>query len=299
MSKQQSDPPAQEPSHKSIPYEIRDARLQPSPRHGLIHVPSSYSESKPAPLIIALHGKGQPAKEFEYHTQLSNEDTNQDAIVVYPEGIKLQWTGDPEAPPRSKVDDISFINILIEHVSKTHAIDSTRVYVIGFSNGGGLSGLLAGDPSASAKIAAFAVSSGAFYMDEALKEPLFSDPKPARLPIPFLDFHGDSDPVEHYDGKDTPDGPSYNVREYIARWAKLNNCNDEPQVDQLFDGKVEKLSWSSEKTKNVVQHYKIQGFGHGWPTTYPLNNDEQRHGPTYFNATPVVLDFLEKFQLDD
>ena len=89
MSKQQSEPPAKEPSHQSIPYEIRDTRLQPSPRNGLIHVPSSYSDSEPVPLIIALHGKGQPPKEFEYHTQLSNEETNQDAIVVYPEGIKV------------------------------------------------------------------------------------------------------------------------------------------------------------------------------------------------------------------
>lgn len=89
MSKQQPEAPTQGESHKSIRYEIRDARLQPSPRQAWIHVPSSYSDSKAAPLVIALHGKGQPPSEFEYHTQLSNEETNPDAIVVYPEGIKV------------------------------------------------------------------------------------------------------------------------------------------------------------------------------------------------------------------
>ena len=195
------------------------------------------------------------------------------------------------------MDDISFINMLTEHVCKSFAIHPSRIYIVGFSNGGGLAALLAGDPVASARIAAYAISSGAFYQDEALKEPLFSHPSPARLPVPILEFHGDSDPVEHYDGKGTPDGPSYNVRDYIEKWAKLNKCIEEPKVEKLPGGKVEKVSWSSDKASDVVQHYKIAGFGHGWPTTYPLDNDEQRHGPTYFDATPIVLEFLMRFTL--
>ncbi|KAK5232433.1 hypothetical protein LTR47_006646 [Exophiala xenobiotica] len=287
--------PRREDSNKSIPWEIRNARLHPSPRRALIYVPDSYAVYRPVPLIIALHGKGQHLSEFEYHTQLSNEETNDRAIVVYPEGINLQWTGDPEAPSRSEVDDISFIDILIELVCEDYAIQTGRIYVVGFSNGGGLAALLAGDPGASTRIAAYAISSGAFYQDEALKEPLFSHPSPARLPVPILEFHGDSDPVEHYDGKDTPDGPSYNVRDYIEKWVRLNKCVEEPKVQKLFGGKVEKVSWSSDKVSDVVQHYKIAGFGHGWPTTYPLDNDEQRHGPTYFDATPIVLEFLMRF----
>jgi len=70
-------------------YVIHDSRLKPHQRSSLLHVPSNYGK-QPVPLIVAMHGKGQPPAEFESHTQLSNADVNPDAIVVYPEGVKVQ-----------------------------------------------------------------------------------------------------------------------------------------------------------------------------------------------------------------
>ncbi|KIX94430.1 uncharacterized protein Z520_09816 [Fonsecaea multimorphosa CBS 102226] len=299
-------PPPESESHRSIPYDIKDDTIRPPQRHALLHIPDSYEAGVPCPLIVALHGKGQPAKEFEYHTQLSNAAFNADSIVVYPEGVDLQWTGDPEAPPRDEVDDIRFIDVLIDHVMRDYTVDATRVYVAGFSNGGGLAALLACDPRASAGIAAFAMASAAVYRDEALKEPLFSTCRPSRLPVPILEFHGDADPVIHYEGKTTPDGPTYDVYEWLQGWAKRNGCVDlEGKRVFLHGGKVEKIVWSTpgkgdhseQHVENVVEHYKIAGFGHGWPSRYPLNNDSQeRHGPTYFDATPLVMEFFRRFK---
>ncbi|OAP60816.1 hypothetical protein AYL99_05818 [Fonsecaea erecta] len=299
-------PPAPSESHRSIPYDIKDDTIRPPRRHALLHVPDSYKSGVPSPLIVALHGKGQPAKEFEYHTQLSNAVFNLHYIVVYPEGVDLQWTGDPEAPPRDEVDDIGFIDVLIDHVMRDYTVDATRVYVAGFSNGGGLAALLAGDWRASGRIAAFAMASAAIYQDEALKEPLFSTPHPSRLPVPMLEFHGDADPVVHYEGRTTPDGPTYDVYEWLQGWAKRNGCVDlEGQRVSLYDGRVEKIVWSMQGSgpygdqyaHSVIEHYKIAGFGHGWPSRYPLNNDSQeRHGPTYFDATPLVMEFFGRFK---
>jgi poly(3-hydroxybutyrate) depolymerase len=113
-----------------------------------------------------------------------------------------------------------------------------------------------------------------------LKEPLFGHPNPSRRPIHFLEFHGDSDPVIHYDGKTTPDGPTYNVREYLEGWAKLNGSKPEPsRQEKLFDGKVEKLSWDTEHTENVIQHYKFQGLvmvGQLLAHSTTMNNDMVR-----------------------
>ena len=210
--------------------------------------------------------------------------------------VQLQWTGDPESPPREEIDDVAFINVLIEHLQKDYSIDSTRIYAAGFSNGGGLADLLACDSKASGRIAAFAMSSAAVYQDEALKEPLFSRCSPSRLPLPILEFHGDKDPVIHYDGQTTPDGPSYPVFQWIQDWATRNGCGDSKH-SVLFNGNVERYSWNHEQREVVIRYY-IHGFGHGWPTTRPLNNDEQRHGPTYFNATPIVLDFFRQSTLN-
>jgi len=208
---------------------------------------------------------------------------------------QLTWTGDPAAPDRKERDDITFINVLLDHLLKDYAIDTSRIYVAGFSNGAGLAALLAGDPKASGRIAAFAMSAGAFYKDEALKEPLFSHCRPSRLPIPIMEFHGDADPVEHYNGKTTPDGPSYPVWEWVTEWAERDTCKTDPAQTALYDGKVERYSFSTGSEGEVVVHYLIHGFGHGWPTKRKLNNDEQRHGPTYLDATPIVLEFFNRF----
>lgn len=206
------------------------------------------------------------------------------------------WLGDPQAPTKEHRDDIAFINVLIDRLCKDYRIDTLRIYVAGFSNGAGLGALLAGDPKASSRIAAFAFSAGAFYKDEALGEPLFSRCRPSRLPVPILELHGDSDPVEHYDGKTTPDGPSYPVWEWVTEWAERNTSKTESKREVLYDGKVERYSFS-KGADEVVVHYLVHGFGHGWPTKRPLNNDEQRHGPTVFDATPIVLDFFSKFTI--
>ncbi|KAK5119813.1 hypothetical protein LTR85_007139 [Meristemomyces frigidus] len=278
-----------------INYDVHSEYMRPSQRHTLLHVPSDYHGQSAVPLILGLHGKEQPPAEFDDHTQFSKSSFG--GIVVYPEGIKLQWTGDPESPPRKEVDDITFINVLIDHLQRDYNIDASRIYVAGFSNGGGLAALLAGDPKASGRIAAFAMSSAAVYEDEALKEPLFSHCHPSRLPVSILEFHGDSDPVIHYDGKTTPDGPSYPVWQWVMEWAKRNTGKTDNTRTLLYDGKVEKYAFHSDDAREVLVHYYVHGFGHGWPTKRPLNNDEQRHGPTYFDGTPIVLDFFSRFTL--
>ena len=58
-------------------------------RQGLLHLPESYSGDAPAPLILAFHGKGQSTSEMERQTQLSTAEFNRDAIVVYPQGLKV------------------------------------------------------------------------------------------------------------------------------------------------------------------------------------------------------------------
>lgn len=157
-----------------------------------------------------------------------------------------------------------------------------------------MTALLACDAKASSRIAAFAIASGAFYRDNALKEPLFSHCTPARSPVPIMEFHGGRDPVIHYDGKTTPDGETYSLPEWLKDWAVRNGCSPDVQNQTilLYNGNVERSAWSCDPQGEVVIHYYIHGFGHGWPTTTYLDNDYQRYGPTFFNASPIVLEFF-------
>ncbi|KAI9816444.1 MAG: hypothetical protein M1827_001576 [Pycnora praestabilis] len=264
-----------------------------------LYLPTDYANHVPTSLILAFHGKAQNASEMESQTQLSSPEFNKNAIAVYPQGIKAQWTGDPEAPLPSDVDDMEFVNDLMDHLEERYCIDTSHIFATGFSNGGGLVGLLACHDKTSKRIAAFAAASGAFYQDQALKEPLFSRCTPGRSPIPIMEFHGLKDPVIDYSGVDTPDGPSYALPDWLQGWATRNGCAEDVKNEtaSLYEGHVQRYSWTCQAHKDIVVHYRIHGFGHGWPTTTPLDNDFQRYGPTYFNATPVIMYYFKQHSL--
>ncbi|KAI5195316.1 hypothetical protein E4T38_09163 [Aureobasidium subglaciale] len=126
---------------------------------------------------------------------MSNEAFNPSYLVVYPQGISLQWQGDPDAVG---YDDVGFTLELLANLSSTLCIDSSRVYAAGKSNGGGFAAnVLACDPQASRIFAAFAGASGAYYPGATDANcngdvvPLTCNP--GRYPIPLFTTHGDSD----------------------------------------------------------------------------------------------------------
>lgn len=185
---------------------------------------------------------------------------------------------------------------LLEHVTKEYCVDLSRFYIVGFSNGGGLTTLLACDPDFSAHIAAAAIVSGAVYKDKSLKgdEPIFDVCKPAWSPLPILEMHGSKDPVIHYDGKSTPDGETYPIGQWVAGWRERNGCGGEmrEEAKSIHGGSVAKTSWYCGD-EEVVNHFYIEGFGHGWPSTRRQEDDGQRYGPLEWNGTKDIVDFLK------
>lgn len=265
-------------------------------REYILDLPPSWSREKPMPLIIAFHGKNQKNSLFKEQTQLSNPDFNDEAIVAYPQAIDEQWTGDPTSPSLKENNDIEFVGQLIDQIVERYCIDMRRIYAVGFSNGGGLTQLLACDRVLSSKFAAIAIASGAFYFDYVLKDPLFSHCTPAHTPLPAIEFHGDKDPVIDYHGKKTPDGQTYDIADWGLAWAERNGCSiDQQSKDSLlYDSSVERKAWRCGSSKETVVHYCIQDFGHGWPNTKEQDDDFQRYGPAKFNATSLIMDFFRE-----
>lgn len=73
-------------------------------RRYLIYLPERFSakNNKASPLIVALHGQTQPTTSMESVTNLSVPYFNQDAIVVYPEGLDYKSPGVSIDPPGQK-----------------------------------------------------------------------------------------------------------------------------------------------------------------------------------------------------
>jgi poly(3-hydroxybutyrate) depolymerase len=296
-------------------------------RKYLLHLPVSYTDNEPAPVIIALHAFGQTTSSMEEITRFSDADTNQRYVAVYPEGINNLWLGDPGAPNSSVIDDRPFIQDLLDTVETTLCIDRSRIYTTGFSNGGGLSGLLACYPPTAGRIAAFSGISAAYYTKESLGYSLFEmeacNTGAREGPVPFLDVHGDSDGVIAYDGDNSkfdidqngvPDPDTLPVLQWLNDWATRNGCSaaaNNTLADYLATGDVAKSSswvengsiersvWNCGGWAEVVTGYYVRGLGHGWPSTVPLEGilEEYRGGVTSWNASALLMEWFSRWSL--
>jgi poly(3-hydroxybutyrate) depolymerase len=66
-----------------------DSKSGITPREYRLHVPKSYNENTPLPLILSFHGRGKTGKFQEALSQFSNASYGFEGIVVYPEGVPV------------------------------------------------------------------------------------------------------------------------------------------------------------------------------------------------------------------
>jgi poly(3-hydroxybutyrate) depolymerase len=271
-----------------------------------LYLPKDYDGTKKLPLILSFHGRTQTAKYQDELSQFSNATYGFQGISVYPQGLDFitekgskvpQWQGDPDAP--ANVSDVTFTLELLNHLESTFCIDKSRIYAAGKSNGGGFTGLLACDPVASTRIAAFAPVSGAFYLNTTTQQ--LPPCKPGRLPVPLADFHGLQDGTISYNGSinSRKNANSTNIPAYVNAWAKRDGFNpDKNTTSTLCSGKklVTKYTWGNE----TVVHYAYKNLDHDWPSSF-FNEDTGKNKTLLTckdaEATSLILDWFGKWTL--
>lgn len=219
------------------------------------------------PLIIALHGGKQSGAGMEHLSGLSSLSDREGFTVVYPDGVGRTWNDGRELDTfrsmREGVDDVGFIECLIDHLVESFDVDPTRVYATGISNGGHMSHRLGVDLTHRlAAIAPVAASMPSLVYERA---------KPSR-PIGVIVFFGDEDRLNYWDGGGRAGGTSPPVPEILRWWARHNGCDPEPSVEHLpgevEDGtRIRRETWGGAATEVVL--YAIEGGGHAWPNRPP------------------------------
>ncbi|KAI4945884.1 hypothetical protein J4E91_007798 [Alternaria rosae] len=272
-----------------------DSESGVSPRKYRLHIPPSYDDNKPVPLILSFHGRGKTAKYQEALSQFSNASYGFEGIVAYPEGVPnskgtQQYEGDPDSPP--SISDVKFTLELLDHLQSTYCIDPTRIYATGKSNGGGFTGgVLACDADASSRIAAFAPVSGAFYLD-ADQQPLPCNPS---RQVPIMEFHGLEDATIPYAGGINTRGNanSSDVVTWVRDWVERDDLDvNANKTTSLCKGskKVTRYSWD-----DVVVHYKYENLGHDWPSSFAngdTGDDEGVLTCKEAEATRIILEWF-------
>ncbi len=205
---------------------------------------------------------------------------------MYPQGVvgpdgKNGWSTYGKRDP--SVNDVLFFSDLLTTLQQRLCVDAQRIYATGISNGGGMTNLLA--CQLSGRIAAFAPVAAAIY-------PIPGGCHPTR-PVPYMEFHGTSDPLVSYNGR--PVLQFLPVMQTMQDWAKRDSCTS--GLSTFFQqADVTGLKWTNCQGGVTVQHYRIDRGGHTWPgATIP----EPVLGVTThtISATPLGWQFFQHYQL--
>ncbi|KAJ1330870.1 polyhydroxybutyrate depolymerase [Microdochium nivale] len=179
-------------------------------------LPPGYNPDKPAPVIFAFHGGFQSALLQYGLDHFTSPDFNDgEHIIVYPEawisplfGSQGRiWQISPVIADYG-VNDVQYKLAILGQVRDEFCIDESRVYATGMSQGGGFTNMLACDPVASTRFAAFAPVTGSYYYPPEDKTAEVKcrfkfDPlpcSPGRKNIPIMATHGGHDDTIPYGG---------------------------------------------------------------------------------------------------
>jgi polyhydroxybutyrate depolymerase len=229
----------------------------------IVHVPTGYSDSSKAPLVLNMHGSGSTATDQEAFTGMDATADSDGFVVAYPQGVipdasGFDWNvpGVPliggKAVPAGSPDDVTFLTTLVHILEGRYCIDADRVYATGFSGGARIASQLACD--ASSTFAAVAPVSG-------LRRPT---PCPTTRPVPILAFHGTADPVDPYAGHGQAYW-TYSVPQAAKDWSAQDHCSSTPATSQIGSGAT-LTRYGGCGGGTVVELYSITGEGHEWPS---------------------------------
>lgn len=98
--------------------------------------------ANPAPLLIMLHSASTSGTHQENYMKLSSVAQKNGIIYIAPDGTrnlegKRFWNASKSCCNKysQKVDDVAYINSLIDEINKRTPVDPKRIYLIGHSNG--------------------------------------------------------------------------------------------------------------------------------------------------------------------
>ncbi|MFG2003280.1 alpha/beta hydrolase family esterase [Spirillospora sp. NPDC048911] len=221
----------------------------------LLHVPQHRRAAKPPPLVIALHGGLDDSKYIQNQSGLDAVSERHGFVVAYPDGFLRTWNagGCCWFARLAQVDDVAFIDQLITTLVKEKLADPRRIYLTGFSNGGGLAyKYVCERPN---RVAAIGVVSGAL-----------ATACPSRPKVSLLAFHGTSDFSVPYNGGGNLDfdvkEPFLPVQTVVDIWRRLAGL---PALAFDYFAKAATRCKTTGRSRTEVALCTVTGGGHEWP----------------------------------
>ena len=215
--------------------------------------------SEPVPLLVAFHGGGGAGEEFPQQEQFEKLASTEKIILAFPQGYQIpdnegEWQLNTQSNARH---DIRFIDRMIDEISSRNAVDSSRIYATGYSLGSMFSYEIACQMSE--RFAAIASFAGTMPIS-----PVSCTPQKY---TPLIHIHGEDDYIIAYDEtwnwKNWEEvGTMMDIPSLITYWSTKYKCQ---KTDELLSTSTTHFVHKMCDQGARVEHYRIEGLGHGWP----------------------------------
>jgi len=231
------------------------------------HVPTNYDATKPTPLVVLLHGYGFNGAAQNAYFGMTPVSDSAGFLYAYPDGTvdssgKGFWNATDSCCNFGKVavDDVAYLNAVIDDMSAQYNVDPKRIYFMGHSNGGFMTYRMACESGS--RIAGVVVLAGAMWLD--------TTKCPGKDKVPVLHVHGDSDMTIYYGGSATAAGalaPYPGAKVSLADWATIDGCGPlatTTETKDLVTGPPNETAVSRHScpTGLAAELWTIQGSDH-------------------------------------
>jgi polyhydroxybutyrate depolymerase len=186
-----------------------------------LFLPEASKSNKPAGILVNLHGYSGDSISQTNYTYLKQAALAAGLAYVAPDGTKdgsgnRFWNASNACCDFAKtgVNDVKYIDSLIEEISDSYNLDESRIYLFGHSNGH----FMSYQYLCTSKYTVAAIAGLAGSMDN---DPAQCAGKSGNI----LHIHGDADSTISYQGGALLSQSYPSVDEVIKRWSKNNQCS--------------------------------------------------------------------------
>ncbi|MFM7067895.1 MAG: alpha/beta hydrolase family esterase, partial [Actinomycetes bacterium] len=217
------------------------------------------------PLVVVLHGLDSDAEIMAKITSMAAESAVKGFVAAFGVGLDESWNAGSCCGPSAAtgVDDVAYVRSLILTLEASYPVDRSKVFLLGYSNGGMMAyRLLCESPEL---VTSFASVAGTNT----------SGCRPT-VPRPFLQMSGDDDPIVPVEGSETATipgvGPTPPVRASVAQIAEAFDC---PASRRARIGPVTERRWGPCRDDVSVVFDIVDGAGHGWSIGPPFSTTQR------------------------
>ena len=222
-------------------------------------------EAGPLALVIYLHGFGASAERLLGALDVVSVARERGVVLAVPDGSvdgrgRRFWNAGPACCDfdGTGVDDVAYLDALIDDVAARQPVDAKRVYVVGYSNGGFMAHRLACERGA--RLAAIVSLSGAGPSPQTCQP---------SAPVSVLQVHGDADRAVSYGGGRVlglaGPAPHPSALDTVAAWAARDGCSGEAERHSglvVSERTATRTSFAGCRDGSAVELWTVLGGGH-------------------------------------